>query len=399
MSGLSGRLSYYEDSENYESLDKAKLVFEDLPHTKITLTGALKEAGIKNPETAAIDAIENWKRAKGKLDPSIVNSLMDDEAGAIACYTSSDIKDEKDPLYKVINSSIVGKRSRTGLQGTKKFIYLFLCGLRKLPKFKIPIDKKLYRGIDIRVPTSKTDADGHQWYEKDRTVTWWGFTSTSLDPAVTINFLKDPSKGTLFTISGGNSWGYDIQAFSDYSEDEILLEPEAKVKVTDVGNTKKGLEIVVELQPFGSLVLSDITNVPRKKFEVWEYSALEGLTAKQDVYGEVELSWTSIEADGVKYQIKDEDKGTFYSSTSYPYEGFEHSCVLKGLKEGSKHEFCVQCKLGEEKWGEWSSPVSITVEPLNVKLATGALIKYHDDPKVCSEMITRIIQLAYTRKI
>ena len=46
--------------------------------------------------------------------------------------------------------------------------------------------------------------------------TFWGFTSTSQNPRVACNFLKDKQQikeGTLFVL-GGDIWGYDIKLFN-----------------------------------------------------------------------------------------------------------------------------------------------------------------------------------------
>ena len=77
---------------------------------------------------------------------------------------------------------------------------------------------------------------------------------------------RGSEKSTLFHISGEDLWEYDIRAFSKYiKEKEILLEPEAKVRVDDVakmGAAGGNLVIDVTLQKFEHLVLEDV--IPAK---------------------------------------------------------------------------------------------------------------------------------------
>jgi surface protein len=66
--------------------------------------------------------------------------------------------------------------------------------------------------------------------------TFWEFTSTSSNPKMTYNFLKEEEKiktGTIFSI-GGHIWGYDIELFNYFGEKEILLEPERKFIIDNV---------------------------------------------------------------------------------------------------------------------------------------------------------------------
>ena len=57
------------------------------------------------------------------------------------------------------------------------------------------------------------------------------FITTSLE---TTHMFLEETGGTLFVVSG-NPWGYDISVFSDFpEEEEILLEPERKLRVTSI---------------------------------------------------------------------------------------------------------------------------------------------------------------------
>lgn len=111
--------------------------------------------------------------------------------------------------------------------------------LRKLPRY-IPEKKVLYRCIRKKVNYMYDPNKG----EKKITVfvyiiqkTFWAFSSCSysLEERV-FTFLGKKNngfkEGTIFKISG-NVWGYEISLFNIYGENEILLEPERKLKITE----------------------------------------------------------------------------------------------------------------------------------------------------------------------
>ena len=392
-----------ERIEEYKSLDEDKESFEKYVDSPPTLEEALKALGVPEPKTAAKDAKEKSKEAKESLDIKFV-PLTDDEAGAIACYTFNKIKVRGILLYKVVNTGIVTERKKDILKNYRKFIYLFLCGLRKLQKYELN-SKTIYRGIDIRVPKSKTDANGHQWYEKGRTVTWWGFTSTSLSPKVAKDFMEGSSKGTLFTISGGNSWGYDVHAFSDYPEEkEILLEPEAKVKVTKVKDAQGVLKVKAELQPFGSLVLEDVIKMS-SIVKLSRSRKPERLRTKNDIYKEVEFSWSPVDGEDVTYQVTVKEYGnsffSWFSNSSITKEVNEPTCTIPSLEVGKTslevgktYEFKVRCKTNRDKeWGEWAGPIYRTIDDLDTRMAIKTLKKYKGDQKVCLGVLKGIAPL------
>ena len=100
--------------------------------------------------------------------------------------------------------------------------------LRKLNKFYPSKNQNLYRSIKDDIDLDK--------YSSGNTKIFWGFTSTSQNASKAYNFLgnKDCIKcGTIFTFTG-KVWGYDIQLFNVFNEDEILLEPERKIQIKDV---------------------------------------------------------------------------------------------------------------------------------------------------------------------
>ena len=251
------------DLDILDSLDspKARRFFTRFPTKPPTLEEALRAAGIQNVDIVVEDSKEYAQEA---LETPSISSLglTDDEAGAIACYTLQLPQGVKSP-YEVINEGLAGSRNRSTLSTARRLIYLFLNGLRKLPRYRVPAGEMLYRGMKVKVPTTLEEAKGHQYYAKGRTVTWWAFTSTTLDGEVTSNFIRKSPESTLFNISGADLWGYDIRAFSQFPEEaEVLLEPEAKVDVISVIRHQDSiLSINIKLQPFKHLVLEDIIPV------------------------------------------------------------------------------------------------------------------------------------------
>ena len=107
-------------------------------------------------------------------------------------------------------------RGRVGL------LYLVMSALKKLPRMT---GRTLYRGVRGEVSLDKGTTT------KGNVVTWSALSSTSPDMDATKTFLAKGSKGgeetgTLFTVSG-KPWGYDIQPYSLFpDEEEILLEPD-----------------------------------------------------------------------------------------------------------------------------------------------------------------------------
>ena len=125
--------------------------------------------------------------------------------------------------YRIINRNFAEMQRVSGL------LYLEMRALRKLPRVT---GRTLYRGVRGEVNLDK----GH--YHKGNVVTWNALSSTSSDMVATKTFLAKGSKGgeatgTLFIID--KWWGYDIQPYSLFSdEEEILLEPERQFRMVFV---------------------------------------------------------------------------------------------------------------------------------------------------------------------
>ena len=264
----SGR-SFVGDSDVYGSLDDSSKLFIGFPKSKPTLEMALREAKIPDHDIILANAMEFAGQARE--DPEIAPlGLSADEAGAISCYTL-EVNGGKSP-YSIINEGLAGSRNRAGLSSTRRLVYLLLSGLRKLPRFRPSSEPKmLYRGIRRKVPTTREGAMAtnergeiltHQYYAEGRTVTWWGFTSTTTNLSATQSFIDGAKESTLFNIGGDDLWGYKIKAFSPFSdEEEVLLEPESKVFVNGKVVLGNSLLVNVTLRKAERLVLEDIIPV------------------------------------------------------------------------------------------------------------------------------------------
>ena len=254
------------DLDITESLDAEALKkqFADLPAAAPTLREALKEAGIPNTKSTLKHSMELVNRARENPEIAALG-LTDDEAGAISCYTLEGAEGAKSP-YEAINEGLAGSRKRKNLPAARKLIHLFLSGLRKLPRFRASRGQVLYRGVSVKVPTAQDEAGKHQYYAKGRTVTWWGFTSTTTDLEVARSSTRGAEESTLFKICGEDVWGYDIRAFSRVpGEEEVVLEPEARVVVESVLTRGAVTTVKVVLQKPGRLVLEDIVPVRAPK--------------------------------------------------------------------------------------------------------------------------------------
>lgn len=395
---VSKRFTSYNESENYESLDKARRLFENFVGSPPSLKEALKAADVPNLDDVLADSMRLGKVGREKLG-STASSLTDDEAGAIACYTL-ELGGEKS-LYRIVNTAISSTRSSEGMSTSIKLIYLLLSGLRKLPRYILKAGEKLYRGIPGKVPTTPEEAKGHQYYTEGKDITWWGFTSTTTDPVILNDLLSKSTKKTVFNIEGKNLWGYDIQSFSKFNEKEILLEPEANITVKSVeGQGSSTLTINVDLQPFNHLVLEDIIPVPKASSPVKEVKISsgmipEGLTVENTIYRGFEISWNPVAGEGNVYQVSMRKSGFFKKlimKAKTAYEGKENACIIKTLEIGEKYVFWVRCKSGG-LWGGWSRSVVKEVDPFNIKMAVNTLKVVSDDANVCKGVLRRLLSL------
>ena len=242
-------LHFYTEKEDYlkeESINKYVEEFlsyvEELP----SLSDALKQMFIscQLTEEQANDLIKdiltkteeiinkNWDKIKKRY------SKISKEDSNIICSYTCESKNNKYSPYKILNKNLVSEDRKGGIKNISKYLFILLKSLRKLDRY-YPNEKEkyLYRCINFKVNLNY-DLFNKKLvpYITGNTKTFWGFTSSSPDIAMTYNFLKEEGinkSGTIFTLAG-KIWGYDISLFNYYNEKEILIEPERKFKIDEV---------------------------------------------------------------------------------------------------------------------------------------------------------------------
>jgi hypothetical protein len=153
------------------------------------------------------------------------------KVAAIVMYTF-DVRDIKaglqrsDTFFDKLNTSM---RARSSEPGFLAFVYYLMNGLEELPSYQA--SGSLWRGVKL---SEERRARLGREYTVGRQVTWSGFTSASMDRAVSTGFAG--TGGVLFKISilgDGQSRSRDISLLSMYlSEKEVLLLPNIKLVVT-----------------------------------------------------------------------------------------------------------------------------------------------------------------------
>ena len=239
---------YFEEEENNreESINNYKYLFLNYENNILSLNEALnqifKSAVFDDSKVKSLtdDIIEKCKQAIDPRFNKIKNKYKNvslDDAYIICSYTCESYDTKYSP-YKILNQNLVSNNRKQGVVNISKYLYIFLKSLRKLERY-YPINQNryLYRCISHKVRIEKDPKNDKLIpYVNGIQKTFWGFTSTSINPKMTLNFLGKKNylkTGTIFTI-GGDVWGYDIKLFNYYNEEEILLEPETKFIVDSV---------------------------------------------------------------------------------------------------------------------------------------------------------------------
>ena len=135
------------------------------------------------------------------------------EIAAIHLYTQQ-------AIYSQLNK-MLRDRDRTKLLVYFPFLKLLLTALEKLPNY----EGVVYRGVKVQNNLKSQ-------YRVGRNLTWWAFSSCTLDGDILSSdtFCGSTGERILFTIRCKN--GKDISAYSAYSsEKEILLPPGRVFKV------------------------------------------------------------------------------------------------------------------------------------------------------------------------
>ena len=231
-------LNYYINSETTikESINSYSNIFNEYIYKTPTLREALmqmfKSSGANllksnNLTREILTSITRHLDMKFKEIRKKYPLITLEEAQTISCYTC-ELSDKSYSPYKILNINLVSKERNNGISNISKYLFIFLKALRKLDKFYPNKGQHLYRSIN-------SDIDSKSYYIGNTKV-FWSFTSTSQNASKTYNFLGDKivfKYGTIFTLTG-NIWGYDIKLFNVFNEDEVLLEPERKIKIIDI---------------------------------------------------------------------------------------------------------------------------------------------------------------------
>ena len=242
-------LIFYAKEEDYgkeESVNLYKSLFSSYKNLNPNLSDALNQM-FKSENLDDKKCNELTKdlldKCINKIDPKLAEikkkykNISKDDAYIICSYTCES-KDNIYSPYKILNKNLVSENRKNGIRNISKYLYIFLKSLRKLPRYYPPKNiNYLYRCITQKVKLDKDSFnDKLVPYKIGEKKTFWGFTSTSINPKTTYNFLKDEKdfkSGTIFSLEG-DIWGYDIELFNYFYEKEILLEPERKFIVKNV---------------------------------------------------------------------------------------------------------------------------------------------------------------------
>ena len=231
---------FKESIDNYSNLFAQYI--NNIPTLKEALIQMFKSSGEVGFESNIL-AEEILSKVKAHINNKFKEiqkkypNITLEEAQIISSYTCELSNDEKTP-YRLLNENLVSNNRSKGISKISKYLFILLRALRKLKRYYPSKDPKcLYRSISKNVDLDNDFTNTKKIsYKIGNTKTFWGFTSTCPNPSSTFEFLgkKGNSKlGTLFTLTG-NVWGYDIKLFNVFYEDEILLEPERKIKIIEI---------------------------------------------------------------------------------------------------------------------------------------------------------------------
>ena len=250
-----------EKEDNYkdikeESLNNYEDIFSDYEKSIPSLSNALSQmfkSEIKESQKVKELTEEIISKCKSKIDGRFdkiknkYNNITKKDAYIICSYTCELDEESQYSPYKMLNKNLVADDRKKGIKKISQYFFLLLKTLRKLPRFS-PQFKKLYRCINRQVSLTE-DPNNKKLvpYKIGNFKTLWAFTSTSLNPKSSYEFLNDEGNefksGTVFTYQGDDLWGYNINLFSYYyqKEEEVLIEPERKIFVDNVLPSQNGI--------------------------------------------------------------------------------------------------------------------------------------------------------------
>ena len=144
--------------------------------------------------------------------------LSFEEVFSIVAFTT---ENDTDSLYLNLNNSLRTK-NRAELEVWRGYLSYFLQALSKIPDSKAQV----YRGI--RTVDAEMTESIERNYSFGRSVRWYGFSSTSTDYSVALEFVRE--QGIVFEINILS--GKDIRCYSLFSEGEVLLLPNRPMLVS-----------------------------------------------------------------------------------------------------------------------------------------------------------------------
>ncbi|CAM5512903.1 ADP-ribosyltransferase domain-containing protein [Streptomyces tanashiensis] len=146
--------------------------------------------------------------------------LSADAISALYLYTC------ESAFYREINA-VLRSPDRERLVPYLPYLRLLFSAVADLPAQTRP----LWRGVAL---------DLRSQYPLGRTVTWWGVSSCTSEPGVARSFLGSRGRRTLFEVTPARAVG--IRRFSAFTgEEEYILTPGTRLKVTDVKTERGGL--------------------------------------------------------------------------------------------------------------------------------------------------------------
>jgi uracil DNA glycosylase len=158
--------------------------------------------------------------ARQKVAKETAGTLTEDEVAAFYLYTTGSV------FYRELNAAL---RDYDRSRATPYFAYLrlFFSAITK-PQ---PRTERLWRGVG---------KDLRRQYTLGGLITWWGVSSCTSKLSVAQGFLGSRGKRMLFEIIPRTAIG--IRSFSAFTgEEEFVLAPGTRLKVTDVKSERNGL--------------------------------------------------------------------------------------------------------------------------------------------------------------
>ncbi|WP_432061436.1 ADP-ribosyltransferase domain-containing protein [Streptomyces sp. S1] len=208
------------------------------------LTSVKDEGLVLPPITGVFDtplmdfprAVEPVSRVLRNLDAHIERSRLFGEARAASAEDTGGLSADaiaalylytcESAFYREINA-VLRSPDRERLVPYLPYLRLLFSAVAELPARKQP----LWRGVAL---------DLRSQYPVGRTVTWWGVSSCTSEPAVARGFLGSRGRRTLFEVTPARAVG--IRRFSAFTgEEEYILTPGTRLEVTEVKAERGGL--------------------------------------------------------------------------------------------------------------------------------------------------------------